>query len=350
MLLNEEFIKLYEELSELNEAKADTQKLIDFAGENLADRFLAIKNRLKAPENDLYYWIKSKTPADLEHVVQEVENVKSNTQVKKDIAEQGAKLVCESAHWNIYHITTFEAAVKYGKDTKWCITGLENSGDKYWKEYKEKGADFYFLITKEKYDPRGRNSKFALALYEDEEEFYFDDGKDSYTSMYGYEVYDQQDYSVLLDDIPYINEVKIPGINLTDYLPITGRLFPCENCGNWMREEQYEDTTIYGDHLCVSCYNEYSKTEPAKAEELLGLSFEPTRIFKIILPKRFEELGSDVDNIIKVWANGRKNNLFKKFTEQKLVEFETGFIKNLEIFTGKTITLAMIQGKEELKL
>lgn len=55
MFLNEEFMQIYEELTELNEAKADTQKLIDFAGEDLANRFLAVKNRLKAPENDLYY-------------------------------------------------------------------------------------------------------------------------------------------------------------------------------------------------------------------------------------------------------------------------------------------------------
>lgn len=49
------FIDLYETLSSLEESKADTQRLIDFAGEDLAKRFEEIKQRLKAPENDLYY-------------------------------------------------------------------------------------------------------------------------------------------------------------------------------------------------------------------------------------------------------------------------------------------------------
>ena len=50
-----EFLELYEELSALNEGKVDTQRLVDFAGQELADRFLAIRNKLKSPENDLYY-------------------------------------------------------------------------------------------------------------------------------------------------------------------------------------------------------------------------------------------------------------------------------------------------------
>ena len=42
----------------ITEAKADTQKLIDFAGEDLAKQFLANKQRIKPPMNDLYYWLK----------------------------------------------------------------------------------------------------------------------------------------------------------------------------------------------------------------------------------------------------------------------------------------------------
>ena len=53
--MNKDFLDLYEELSVLNEAKADIQRLIDFVGSEYADKFLAIKHRLKSPENDLYY-------------------------------------------------------------------------------------------------------------------------------------------------------------------------------------------------------------------------------------------------------------------------------------------------------
>ena len=53
MKLFEEF-NLYETMwDSLNEAKADIKNLIDFAGEDVANRFLAVKNRLKSPENDL---------------------------------------------------------------------------------------------------------------------------------------------------------------------------------------------------------------------------------------------------------------------------------------------------------
>ena len=111
------------------ESKADEQRLIDFAGEDLARRFLKLRQRFKSPENDLYYWIKNKNTKELEQAVSNLEMVKSNTQSKKEIGDKGATLVCESEHWKVYHITTFEASQKYGRDSKWCITGVNNYGD-----------------------------------------------------------------------------------------------------------------------------------------------------------------------------------------------------------------------------
>ena len=68
----------------LSESKADEQRLIDFAGINLAKRFFALRQRFKSPENDLYYWIKNKTPQELEQAVSNLENTKSNTQIRKE--------------------------------------------------------------------------------------------------------------------------------------------------------------------------------------------------------------------------------------------------------------------------
>ena len=65
-----ELDKLYEEQTAfLMESKADTQNLINFAGVELASRFFSVKNKLKAPENDLYYWIKNKTVGDLTFIL-----------------------------------------------------------------------------------------------------------------------------------------------------------------------------------------------------------------------------------------------------------------------------------------
>lgn len=180
--------------TELTEAKADTERLVAFAGEDLANRFLAVKNRLKTPENDLYYWIKNKTPEELATFLNTIEQSKSVTQTKKDIADQGAELVCSSEHWKVYHITTFEASQKYGRDSKWCITGVGGYGDKYWKDYISNGIKFYFLITKGKYNPRGRDSKFAIAVYPNK----------------NCEVFDQGDGKVALNQIPYFDEIDYP--------------------------------------------------------------------------------------------------------------------------------------------
>jgi len=228
-----ELDKLWEEFSDpLTEAKADTQKLIDFAGEDLANRFLAIKNKLKAPDNDLYYWIKNKTVGELAQTVSNIENTKSNTQIKKETAEQGAELVCETNHWKVYHITTYEAAQVYGRDTHWCITGINEWGDKYWKEYKEKGVDFYFFITKGEYNPRGYDSKYALAVYPDKK---------------SYEAFDQKDGQVILEDIKGIYEVQIPGININ---ALESKGDHCCRCGDFVPE--YE-----GHRTGFGCYCDY---------------------------------------------------------------------------------------------
>jgi hypothetical protein len=236
MFLNEDFLKLWEELSELNEAKADTQRLIDFAGEDLTNRFLAIKSRLKSPENDLYYWIKNKTPEEFEQRVVEVENTKSTTSMRKD-AIAGADLVQETPHWKIYHITTFEASQYYGRDTKWCITGVNNYGDKYWRQYTNKGIAFYFLIAKDNYDPRGNDSKIALAIYPNKKHV---------------EVYNQQDYPIFFSAIPYCKEINIPGIDFQAFTDI----LHCRDCGEPLDTENAW-IGLSGEPYCEDCFKEY---------------------------------------------------------------------------------------------
>ncbi len=203
------------ESKHLTEAKADTQRLVDFAGEDLANRFLAIKNTLKAPENDLYYWIKNKTTDELAQFISSIENTRADKKRELDKAESGAKLVKETAHWKIYHITTFEASQKYGRDSQWCITGVHDYGDRYWKQYTEQGVSFYFLITKSNYDPRGCDSKFALAIY----------------SNNMAEAYNQQDDRVSFYNIPYYDEIEIPGLDIDEL--------------NWEDDDDYNDEYYY---------------------------------------------------------------------------------------------------------
>lgn len=316
MLLNEEFITIYEELSELNEAKADTQKLIDFAGPELANRFLAIRNRLKAPENDLYYWIKKKTPADLEQAILNIENTKSNTKVKKELADQGAALVCETKHWLVYHITSFEAAQVYGRDTKWCITGIDGTGDHYWNGYKKEGAAFYFFISKVNYDPRGRDSKFSLAIYPHEVNW-FDDGVD-----FEYEVYNQVDWQLSdLSAIPYIEEVKIPGI---DFNRIAVKEDSSEGLCDECQSEVDEDTllgTAYGNFICERCWDRYINSEDGLVEYFINIANKDAS------PRDFN---NDILNrIISVWVAAKKSQQLMGLSDSAIEEYETDFIKEL---------------------
>ena len=97
-----EFMKLYEELNILNEAKQDTLNFKNWliskgASENEADnytkRFDKIKQFLKTPENDYYYWIKNMKPQDLYDVVNDTERVAEVKRTRKQEIAEGAKLV-----------------------------------------------------------------------------------------------------------------------------------------------------------------------------------------------------------------------------------------------------------------
>ena len=131
-------------------SKQDEQNLTDFAGEEVAQKFLSLRKKLKSPENDLYYWIKNKTPEELESFV---DNYQSNRDTKSSSKTSGAKLVFNKNGDKIYFITTYDAMQFYGKGTKWCIAGNydghESRGQKYFDDYLEDlgSSGYYVVIT-----------------------------------------------------------------------------------------------------------------------------------------------------------------------------------------------------------
>lgn len=366
MILNEAFIQVFEELDNLTEAKADTQRLIDFAGEDLANRFLAIKDRLKSPENDLYYWIKNKTVDELEAAIEEIEGTKSNSQKKRDIADQGAELVCDSEHWSVYHITTFEASQKYGRDSQWCITGVNSYGDRYWHDYRNRDIEFYFFITKEDYDPRGIDSKFALALYPN--------GRA--------EIFNQQDDQInSLDEIPFYEEININGKNLDDldfeevyyccscdaelyeddvcYGPDGDiycedcwgdSFFSCDGCGETFNLD-YVNIVNDGDMLCSSCAQDKGYGFCPECDELVDYSKNITNIFGeemcedcfddfLDTDRGYAEIFfhhcegfsegdfADADDVNKMIASWKKYRHELNFSEEEIKQYEKAFIEN----------------------
>jgi hypothetical protein len=139
-------------------------------GDSLTNRFNALRNQNKLRGVDADYGKYMRMSVDeVEQAITDAENTQSRKEVDK-LAKEGAALIHSDDEWNVYHITNFEASQKYGKGSKWCITGTDTSGNtnaygnRYWNSYTENGIQFYFYINKLRKDEEGREVKFALAL------------------------------------------------------------------------------------------------------------------------------------------------------------------------------------------
>ena len=138
----------------LNESKKDEEEMRKWVGDELTDKFISMRSKFKSPENDYYYWIKkAKNGEDTSELETFLNDFVSKTSEKKAIKENGAKLIVNEDGFKVYFITTYPAAVKYGANTKWCITGRydghEERGEEYFNSYKDRlNLDgYYFMIT-----------------------------------------------------------------------------------------------------------------------------------------------------------------------------------------------------------
>lgn len=155
---------------------------------NFVNAFNEERKNLKAPFNDYYYWIKQNDWNAFTKMIADQGEKKASKQREKD----GAKLIYSDNDWKVYEITTYEASVKYGANTKWCISGSKRwsnggSGMKFWDDYTKEGVKFYFFINKD--------TKYALALYPN--------GKD-------FEIFDAQDNAIsYIPNAPIIDSIPV---------------------------------------------------------------------------------------------------------------------------------------------
>lgn len=117
----------------LEEDKQGKERFIELFGKELSDKFFQLKPRLTSPFNDISYWM-TKKPEELSLKLSEIENTVTLKQ-KQDLARAGSKLLYEDGEWNVREITTLEASIKYGKETKWCISGTECNPKEMWDYY-----------------------------------------------------------------------------------------------------------------------------------------------------------------------------------------------------------------------
>ena len=109
----------------LNESKQDIERFKQWAGVDLYNRFIKQKPRLEPRKRDIYYWMKNSSKEQLDTTLSELENIPSRRILDKD-AKKGAELIYSDNEWDVYKINTYEASVKYGNGTAWCIAGKNN--------------------------------------------------------------------------------------------------------------------------------------------------------------------------------------------------------------------------------
>ena len=155
----------------------DRKDLKAFAGTDLANRYLSLRPKLQAPENDLGYWIKKGNLKEFEKFITDWETgkIKSKTQDKKEKRLEGAELVFNDKGWKTYFITTYQAAKQLGSGTTWCITGryrgAESKGkyyfDSYIRSYNLNGG-YYFIFDTLNKDPKtGDYLKYCAGVTQD---------------------------------------------------------------------------------------------------------------------------------------------------------------------------------------
>ena len=177
------------------EGKRDLEVLNDFLGDDYYDRYLSIKNKISDPEyKDIYKLVKK----DPDEVKDYIDNFKSSRDKRVASKEMGARKVYEDSNWVVYHITDYNAAKYYGRDTKWCISGNYDGlpNGKYEFDKYNAYSDIYFYINKhtarEKYAVlKNRSTGNIISIYDSKD---YDLGK-----------------SLLFtnDDLPYVKEVGL---------------------------------------------------------------------------------------------------------------------------------------------
>ena len=133
------------------ESQKDLDDLKDHLGDNLYNDYMKIRDRIPKNLNDYKDFQKLKK-LPISNVKNFVDNFQSESERRKE-AKKGAKKLYEDSDWLVYKITTYPAAVEYGKGTKWCITGsgvLEDGSDWFDHYIEDRNLDggYYYFINK----------------------------------------------------------------------------------------------------------------------------------------------------------------------------------------------------------
>jgi hypothetical protein len=128
--------------------------------EDIIKKFHGLQQRLQPQQRDINQY---KTVYELDRLLTKFDDV-SKTQQRKVVKSEGARHVGTVGDYDIYFVTSHQAAQLLGNGTRWCIT---QSDGKHWDEY-VRNVKFFFAIQKQ---PQGHpldKIAFACYLYSDD--------------------------------------------------------------------------------------------------------------------------------------------------------------------------------------
>lgn len=140
---------------------------------------------------------------------------KEKRQKKKEVAQEGSRIVYESDEYFVVRPETEEASCYYGQNTQWCISATESSN--YFEDYTQRGKAFYMIRNNYKSD-KDPNKRIAL-VYSDEygynkpEEIF--DATDDQISLSSLEEALGDEYNDILDAAKSDLEEHGAGANMT---------------------------------------------------------------------------------------------------------------------------------------
>ena len=275
-----DFISLYEELSILNEAKADIDNFINKFGQDTYELFKKSTQRLKNKgiSTDLIYHIKHTDKKDLDAILINLQNRAITKDGSLTELAGNYEYLGEGKGYKVYKINDVVASMNLGAGTGWCISGryehygeknykpTRKEAEKHWNSYTSRGIKFYFFI--------GNYDKLALALYP--ETFILDKIiGDTFVNKTNCEIYNEQ------DDLDYDLFPSLP-VDLIDPTVI-------------LEEMQTENGLYIEDNVLIKCDNKVENVViPDGITQIDDYAFELcTQLKTVMIPGSVTSIGDD---------------------------------------------------------
>ena len=141
---------------------------------------------------------------------------KEKRQKKKEVAQEGSRIVYESDEYFVVRPETEEASCYYGQNTQWCISATESAN--YFEDYSQRGKAFYMIRNNYKSD-KDPNKRIALVYsdysgYDRPEEIF--DATDDQISLSSLKEALGDEYDDILDAAKSDLEEHGAGTNMTE--------------------------------------------------------------------------------------------------------------------------------------